>query len=399
MKTNISVKKQVWLAIILGTVSATGPLSMDMYLPALPDMAQSLHTQTSVLQLSLSACLIGLALGQLVVGPLSDRYGRKKPLIIGFALFGLVSLLISMTDSIYLLIGLRFIQGLAGSSGQVLSRAIARDLFSGPLLTKFYSMLSAVNGIFPVLSPVLGGIIIQFTSWQGIFIVLAIIGLLVVLALFGGIKETLPTTARSTGGILSTMNSIGDLVKNGRFLRMIISAGLVTGGLFSYISASSFVFQNYFHMSVQNFSFLYALNGIGIAVGSIIPGFFANRISESKQTKTILTSTLITSLLLIGSWYLFRSLPVVIILVFLIVTQFGILFTLMTSIVMNMGTQNGGSVSALFGLSQNGIGSLMSPLVGLFGIATYLPMAVAIMICILLSLILFNSLSTSTSQI
>ncbi|WP_268912188.1 multidrug effflux MFS transporter [Lentilactobacillus sp. SPB1-3] len=399
MKTNISVKKQVWLAIILGTVSATGPLSMDMYLPALPDMAQSLHTQTSVLQLSLSACLIGLALGQLVVGPLSDRYGRKKPLIIGFALFGLVSLLISMTDSIYLLIGLRFIQGLAGSSGQVLSRAIARDLFSGPLLTKFYSMLSAVNGIFPVLSPVLGGIIIQFTSWQGIFIVLAIIGLLVVLALFGGIKETLPTTARSTGGILSTMNSIGDLVKNDRFLRMIISAGLVTGGLFSYISASSFVFQNYFHMSVQNFSFLYALNGIGIAVGSIIPGFFANRISESKQTKTILTSTLITSLLLIGSWYLFRSLPVVIILVFLIVTQFGILFTLMTSIVMNMGTQNGGSVSALFGLSQNGIGSLMSPLVGLFGIATYLPMAVAIMLCILLSLILFNSLSTSTSQI
>jgi len=179
---------------------------------------------------------------------------------------------------------------------------------------------------------------------------------------------------------------------------MIISAGLVTGGLFSYISASSFVFQNYFHMSVQNFSFLYALNGIGIAVGSIIPGFFANRISESKQTKTILTSTLITSLLLIGSWYLFRSLPVVIILVFLIVTQFGILFTLMTSIVMNMGTQNGGSVSALFGLSQNGIGSLMSPLVGLFGIATYLPMAVAIMVCILLSLILFNSLSTSTSQ-
>ncbi|GAY72478.1 hypothetical protein NBRC111893_624 [Lentilactobacillus kosonis] len=259
-------------------------------------------------------------------------------------------------------------------------------------------MLSAVNGIFPVLSPVLGGIIIQFTNWQGIFVVLAIIGLIVVIALFGGIKETLPPTERSTGDVLSTINSIGDLIKNGRFLRLIISAGLVTGGLFSYISASSFVFQNYFHMSVQSFSFLYALNGIGIAIGSVIPGFFASRISEAKQTKTVLITTLITAFILIGSWYSFRSLSVVIVLVFLIVTQFGILFTLTTSIVMNMGSHNSGSISALFGLAQNGIGSLMSPIVGLFGIATYLPMAAAITACILLSLILFSSLKISENQ-
>ena len=393
MKSNISGKKQAWLAFILGTVSATGPLSMDMYLPALPQMATDLHTQVSVLQLSLSACLIGLALGQLIVGPLSDKFGRKKPLIIGFALFGIVSLMISMTNSITLLIGLRFIQGLAGSSGQVLSRAIARDLFSGPLLTKFYSMLSAVNGIFPVLSPVIGGIIIQYTSWQGIFVVLAVIGLLVVLALFCGIEETLPTNERTGGGFISTIASIGSLVKNGRFLRLIISAGLVTGGLFAYISASSFVFQDYFNMSVQNFSFLYALNGIGIAIGSIIPGFLASRVPETKQTKIVLMTAFISSLLLVGSWYTVRSLPIVIVLVFLIVTQFGVLFTLTTSIVMNIGSRNGGSISALFGLAQNGTGSLMSPIVGLFGTATYLPMAVAIAICMILSFTLFSTLN------
>ncbi|MDN6436360.1 multidrug effflux MFS transporter, partial [Lentilactobacillus parabuchneri] len=379
MTSKPKLKNQLWLVFILGTISATGPLSIDLYLPALPEMTRDLHAQPSLIQLSLSACLIGLALGQLISGPLSDKYGRKKPLMVGFFIFGLVSLMIAYSHSAYLLILLRFIQGLAGASGQVLSRAIASDLFSGPLLTKFYSLLSAVNGIFPVISPVIGGFMIRYVEWQGIFILLAAIGFILVIALWLGVKETLPVEKRIQGGAGKSIGRMFQLLKNSKFVRLIIATGLVSGGLFSYISASSFVFQNFFHMSVQGFSLLYALNGIGIAVGSAIPGALAGRFSEAGQTKVILTSTFLTSILLTLSALFLNNLPLVIILVFLTVTQFGMLFTLTTSIIMNLTLHNNGGLSAMLGLSQNAIGGLMSPLVGLMGTNTYLPMAVAIM--------------------
>ncbi len=393
MATSPSSKKRVWLIVILGVVSATGPLSIDLYLPALPAMAQNLQTQTSLVQLSLSACLLGLAIGQLVAGPLSDKYGRKKPLLIGFLVFTLMSLLIAVSHAIWLLIGLRFVQGLAGASGQVLSRAIVSDLFSGPLLTKFYSMLSAVNGIFPVISPIMGGYIIKFVDWQGIFIVLAVIGLLITLAVWLGVKETLPVKNRIAGSPLNSVIEMLQLLKNGKFVKLVLGSGLIYGALFSYISASSFVFQSDFHMSVASFGFLYALNGIGIAIGSAIPGFLASRISEATQIRIILSSTLVTALILILSSFMFSHLVIVIGLVFLLVLQFGMLFTLTTSVVMNLTLQNSGGISALLGLSQNAIGSMMSPLVGLLGTQTYLPMAVAIALCIGLSLVLFTGLT------
>lgn len=392
MNTNLKLGNKIWLVFILGTISATGPLSIDLYLPALPEMTRDLSAQPSLIQLSLSACLIGLALGQLISGPLSDKYGRKKPLMIGFFIFGLVSLMIAYSSSVYLLIGLRFIQGLAGASGQVLSRAIASDMFSGPLLTKFYSMLSAVNGIFPVISPVIGGFMIRYVEWQGIFILLAVIGFVLVLALWLGIKETLPQEKRISGSPGKSIGQMFKLLKNSRFVRLVLATGLVSGGLFSYISASSFVFQNFFHMSVQNFSLLYALNGIGIAIGSVIPGALAGHFSEAGQTKVILTSTFITSVLLTLSALFLNNLLLVIILVFLTVTQFGMLFTLTTSIIMNLTLHNNGGLSAMLGLSQNAIGGIMSPSVGLMGTGTYLPMSVAIMGCMGLSLFLFSTI-------
>lgn len=399
MNSTPKLKNKIWLIFILGTISATGPLSIDLYLPALPEMTRDLNAQPSLIQLSLSACLIGLALGQLISGPLSDKYGRKKPLMIGFFIFGLVSLMIAYSNSVYLLIILRFIQGLAGASGQVLSRAIASDMFSGPLLTKFYSMLSAVNGIFPVISPVIGGLMIRYVAWQGIFILLAGIGFVLVLALWLGIKETLPPENRISGSPGKSIGQMFNLLKNSRFVRLVLATGLVSGGLFSYISASSFVFQNFFHISVQNFSLLYALNGIGIAIGSVIPGALAGRFTESNQTKFILTSTFITSVLLTLSALFLHNLFLVIALVFLTVTQFGMLFTLTTSIIMNLSLHNNGGLSAMLGLSQNAIGGIMSPLVGLMGTGTYLPMSLAIMACMGVSLGLFSTIHNKQQQL
>ncbi|MCT3400422.1 multidrug effflux MFS transporter [Lentilactobacillus hilgardii] len=395
MATTPSLGKRIWLVFILGTISATGPLSIDLYLPALPEMTRDLQTHASLIQLSLSACLLGLAIGQLISGPLSDKYGRKGPLIVGFLSFGMVSLLIASSHSVYLLIGLRFIQGLASASGQVLSRAIASDLFSGPLLTKFYSMLSAVNGIFPVISPIIGGYIIKYVEWQGVFILLALIGFIVSIAIWMGIKETLPFASRISGSPINSIIEMFSLLKNTKFVKLVIASGLVYGGLFSYISASSFVFQNYFHMNVANFGFLYAMNGIGIAIGSAIPGLLATRVSESQQIRFVLGSTFMTALALISSWFLLNNLLTVTILVLLMVFQFGMLFTLTTSVIMNLSLKNSGGISALLGLSQNAIGGIMSPIVGVMGSQTYLPMAISIAGCIGLSLILFLKINSS----
>ncbi|WP_252902773.1 MFS transporter [Paucilactobacillus hokkaidonensis] len=161
---------------MLGTLSAFGPLSLDMYLPGLPVIQQSLNTSASLVQLSISTCLIGLAVGQLFIGPLSDRIGRKPPLLAGLILFTLTSLMLTQISNIWWFLLIRFIQGLAGSAGQVLSRAIAKDMFSGKRLTQFYATLMAINGIFPVIAPIVGAAVLSFFPWQTIFLLLTIIG-------------------------------------------------------------------------------------------------------------------------------------------------------------------------------------------------------------------------------
>lgn len=390
MALKSSKLKTLWLVLILGTVSATGPLSIDLYLPALPQMASELNAPASLIQMSLSACLIGMALGQIVIGPLSDKYGRKLPLIIGFAFFGIISLLITYSTSVYLLIGLRFFQGVAGSSGQVVSRAVARDLFSGNQLTKFYSMLSAVNGIFPVISPVIGALIIRYVDWKGVFFVLAIIGLIVTLCLIIGLKETLPKDKRIAGNLIKSLGQMVQLLKDASFTRLILIAGLISGALFSYISASSFVFQDYFHLSITHFSFLYAVNGSSLALGAILPGKLANHYPAHKQLQMVLLTNLMVACGLLASYFLFNNLQLVIVLVVIIMFLLGMLLTLMTAIVMNSNDHNIGGTSALIGLSQNAMGSFTSPIIGILGAAAYSSMAALIIGCLLISWLLLK---------
>ena len=212
--------------LILGTLSATGPLSIDLYLPALPQMMRQFQTSTSLIQLSLTACLLGLAFGQLIAGPLSDHYGRKKPLLAGFLVFAVASFLIALTHSVTMLIVMRFIQGL--------SRAVARDLFSGHALTNFYAILNAVNGVFPIIAPIIGGFMIQFVPWEAVFILLGVIGLVLSGLIVIGIPETLKPENRLRGPIFATFKSFGTLVQMPGFMRNIMITGLVYGCLFSF---------------------------------------------------------------------------------------------------------------------------------------------------------------------
>lgn len=380
MDNPLTRRREIWLTFLLGTVSATGPLAIDLYLPALPQMRTQFATNASLMQLSITSCLIGLALGQLIAGPLSDQYGRKRPLIIGFLLFGLVSLAIAFIHSISLLIGLRFIQGIAGASGQVLARAVARDLFHGQKLTRFFALLNTVNGVFPIIAPIIGGFMIRYVDWQAVFILLALIGVAIAAAVTWGLKESLPLSKRQTGGYSASFLAMGQLITQPAFWPLILATGLVYGALFSYISASTFVFQTGFGLPPQTFSLLYAFNGLGIVVGSNLPGRLAKRYSNHQQLTGLLLAAMATSALLLLSLLFPANVWLVIGLVLLLVVLIGALLTLTVTVIMDRATQNAGGASAIIGLSQNACGGIASPLVGMTG-SSYAAMAIMLFTC------------------
>ena len=217
-------------------LSTFGPLSLDLYLPALPELAADLGASTSAAQLTLTSCLVGLAAGQVVAGPLSDRFGRRRPLLIGLAAYALASIACAFAGSVAVLIGLRLVQGLAGAAGLVIARAVARDLYEGRALVVFFSRLVLVAGLAPVIAPVLGGQLSRVMSWRGIFGVLAAFGVALLLAGWFGVRETLPLERRVTGGMVEALRGFGILLRDRLFVGAALSAGLAGASLFAYIA-------------------------------------------------------------------------------------------------------------------------------------------------------------------
>ncbi|MEF2966012.1 multidrug effflux MFS transporter [Paenibacillus sp. M1] len=365
-------------ALILGSLSAFGPLSLDMYLPALPKMAGDLHTSASMVQLSLTACLLGLALGQLVVGPLSDTRGRRAPLIISMAAYAVSSLLCVFAPNAAILNVLRFIQGLSGSAGIVLSRAIVRDMYSGTELTKFFSLLMLINGAAPILAPIFGGLLLTFVSWRGVFVVLTLIGVLMLLSVLLGQPETLPKDRRKTGGLTGTLSTFGRLLRDRLFIGYCLCQGLISAAMFGYISGSSFVFQNIFYVSEQTFSLIFALNGLGIIMASQITGRLAGRINESFLLRFGIALAAIASLALLVGVLLDGGIAAILIPLFFVVSSVGIVNTSSFTLAMQNQQDAAGSASALLGLLPFILGALVAPLVGLGGGQTSLPMALVI---------------------
>jgi DHA1 family bicyclomycin/chloramphenicol resistance-like MFS transporter len=363
--------------ILLGVLSAFSPLAMDLYLPGLPELQTDLHTSTSLAQLTITASLLGLAFGQVLVGPWADRIGRRKPLLWGTLLFAVSSALIVAAPNIWILILLRLIQGLAGSTGIVLSLAVITDLFDGKNLTKQIAINQTINGVFPVLAPVLGGVIIAIADWQMTFWILAALGAL----LFFGVLVGLPETLRVNPNGLekgSVTAGFGQLVRNRQFVLYALTQAFMTAGLFAYISGSSFVLQKIFGLSVTMFGFVYALNGLGIAIMASVSGQLAGKIGEYRTLCWFITVGFLGGVLLIGSLFLPRHLVFVLVPLFLIVSTIGGIISMTTALGMQGQQENAGSASALLGLARYALGGLMSPLVGLFGEGTYLPMAIII---------------------
>ncbi|MDN9009333.1 multidrug effflux MFS transporter [Brevibacillus laterosporus] len=370
--------KRLWLAIVLGALSAFGPLSLDMYLPALPAMATDFQTTTSAVQLSLTACLLGLSLGQLFAGPLSDIQGRRKPLLVGLAIYAVASILCVFSTSIWALVALRFIQGAAGSAGIVISRAMVRDIYVGPELTKFFALLMLVNGVAPIAAPIFGSQLLLFTPWEGVFVVLGAIGIIMLLVVLFGLPESLPVERRSTGGFKNTLVTFKNLLADKMFMGFALSQGLVIAAMFAYISGSPFVLQNMFGVSAQMFSVFFAINGLGIILASQITGKLAGKISESKLMISGLILAAIGGVSLLIVILLGAGLYAILPPLFIIVSCVGIVSTAGFSLAMQSQGKAAGSASALLGVLSLIFGALLAPLVGIGGSGTAVPMGVVI---------------------
>uniref|UniRef100_UPI00406C9FD0 multidrug effflux MFS transporter n=1 Tax=Paenibacillus sp. FSL R10-2778 TaxID=2954659 RepID=UPI00406C9FD0 len=373
-----SRKQRLQLAVILGSITTIGPLSIDMYLPALPTLVDDFGTTAALVQLSLTFFLLGLASGQLVAGPLSDVYGRRRPLLIGMFIYAVSSVLCAFSPSIGLLIVLRFIQGLAGSVGVVVSRAAVRDLYSGSELTKFFSLLMIVNGLGPILAPVIGGQLLRVTTWQGIFLVLFAAGIIFCLTILLRLPETLPKERRSKSGLKGTLLTFKVLLGNRKFMGYALSQGFVTASMFAYISGSSFVLQNIFAVTPQVYSLIFAVNGIGIIITGQIAGRLAGKVSETKLLLSGLLLCTMGGVLLLLTILMGGGLIPILICLFAVVSSVGIVGATSFSLAMQDQGEAAGSASALIGLIPLLLGSCVAPLVGLGGVDSALPMAIVI---------------------
>lgn len=390
---------RLWLAFILGSLTAFGPLSIDMYLPGLPRLTEELHTSTSVAQLSLTACLVGLALGQLLVGPLSDSRGRRKPLIVALVIYSIASLLCAYSPSIWILIFLRFLQGASGAAGIVIARASVRDMYSGTELTKFFALLMLVNGAAPILAPIVGGQLLNFVTWRGVFVVLFVIGLLMWFAVMFWLPETLPASRRSSGDLKNTLATFKTLVIDKEFMSFAFTQGLISAAMFAYISGSPFVLQDIFGVSPQMFSVIFAINGIGIIIASQVTGRLAGKVADMKMFMFGLcmaafggVALLIVVLAGLGIMFVIPAL-------FLVVSSVGIVGTTSFSLAMEKQGEKAGSAAALLGLLPFIFGAIAAPLVGIGGSATAVPMAVVIAICDISAITFFMIMNKKKKEV
>ena len=369
---------RVQLIVILGALSAFGPLSLDMYLPALPALAADLSASAAEAQLTLTACLLGLACGQIVAGPLSDALGRRRPLLAGLVGYTLASLICAAAPSVPVLVLLRLLQGVAGAAGIVIARAAVRDLFSGADVARFFSLTMLVNGLAPILAPVIGGQVLRLTSWRGVFVVLTVVGLLLVLSALLGLPETLPAGRRRSGGLRATLHTYRRLLADPALMRYSLASGLAMAAMFAYIAGSPFVIENLYGVSPQRFSLIFGTNAFGIVVLSQIGARLVARAGAGRLLAAGLGVSLLGSLLLLASVTLGAGLAGILPAFFLIVASIGLIGPNATALALADHPQTAGSASALIGVMQYIFGAVVAPLVGLGGMATAMPLAVVI---------------------
>jgi DHA1 family bicyclomycin/chloramphenicol resistance-like MFS transporter len=374
------------LLLVLALLTAVGPLAIDMYVPGFPAMSASLHTSGSAVQLTLTAFLTGVVVGQLVIGPLSDGVGRRRPLIAGCVGFSLTALACALVPGIAALLVARFVQGVAGAAGMVLARAVILDRFRGHDVARYIALLGQIMSVAPVVAPILGSGITSAWSWRAVFLTLSVIGVLLATGVIVKVPETLPPERRHPGGLRGTFRAMGRLARHRAFLGNTLVLGFSSAALFAYISGSSFVFERVHHLSAGMYALVFAVNSAGqLAAGAVFSRMARHirmntllTVSVAVATAGALAQVVITAVAgenIAASWAT----------QFVIMSAFGAAVPAAITLGQNLGRTAPGAASALLGGLQFALGALASSLVGIFGETGSLPMASIMLGALILS--------------
>lgn len=365
----------LFLMVFLGALSAFGPFISDFYLPTLPSLASVFSTTPSMVQLGLTASMLGIAVGQLLVGPVSDKYGRRPLLVASLLLFSLASVAIIFSPTIEFFNVCRFLQGLGGSGGIVMSRSVATDCYSGQELAKTLAIVGTINGIAPVIAPLVGGMVANTVGWRGIFLILLVIGV-GLLACCSRFRESLPRENRIKGSTLKVVGGFVKVLRQPLFSTYIAVFGLAYGVLFSYISSAPFIVQNRFGFSEMQFSMVFAVNAIGTAIGSGLTMRFKkvqNAALFSTAGMTVFALMQLVALFVSDSFMVYETIT------FLMMFSMGFIFPSVTTLAMTEGRQAIGAASAILGAVGFVFGGIVSPLVGLGDMA--LSSVIVMLVC------------------
>jgi MFS transporter, DHA1 family, multidrug resistance protein len=335
-----------------------------MYLPALPSLQSHFHATASQVQLTLTACLIGLALGQMLAGPLSDSYGRRRPLLVGVGAFALASLLCAVAPSIALLTVGRLVQGIAGSAGIVLAQAVVRDLYSGTAMLKFFSTLMLVNGAAPILAPVVGSQLLRVTGWQGLFVVLAGIGVALFVGVYVDLPESLPAERRRSASLGETTRAFRALAADRRFVGYALAGGLGFAAMFAYISGSPFVAEQVYGLSPQAFSVFFGVNALGIILIGQVNGWLAGRVAPARLLQTGLVQCAVGGAGLIAVTVAGLGFWPTAVCLWVVVASMGFVLPSTAALALAEQADNAGTASAFIGVTRFLFGALAAPLTG-----------------------------------
>ncbi|AMB60513.1 multidrug effflux MFS transporter [Microterricola viridarii] len=383
----LSARQRLVYVLVLGALTALGPFTIDLYLPAFPMLETELGVSASAVQLTLTGTMIGFGLGQLIVGPWSDKVGRKLPLILATLVHILACVGAAMASDIFVLGGFRLLQGFGAAAGGVVAMAMVRDLFGGKPLVKMLSRLALVNGLAPVLAPVIGSQLLLVTDWRGIFWVLAAYGAVVVLAVWLWIVETRPKADRA----LSAHSTVGARFKavlsDRVFVGTAIVGGMVFTGLFAYLSASTFLFQQVHGFTPQEYGLLFGANSIGVIIGVQ---------TSSRLIRTVIGPQWILAITTAMMAFLGIAIMVLdatgaglwgtIIPLWFFITMCGFSFPCVQVIALNGHGQEAGTAASLLGATNFGLAGIISPLIGMLGVSTALPMGAVMTVTSLIAI-------------
>lgn len=375
--------------ILFGALTAIGPLTIDMYLAAFPAVADDFAVSSSMVQLTLTATLAGLALGQLFLGSISDAFGRRRPLIVGLVLYVAASLVVAVTSSFALLFAMRFVQGFTAAAGMVLAMAMVRDLYAGSVLARLLSRLMLVSGVAPVIAPTIGAQFLAFSTWRSMFYALGAFGLLLAVLALILVKETLPESRRTQAGIMPALRSYGVLLRSSRYLGVVLTGSIAMGALFTYISAATFVYQDLYGFSVQLYAIVFAAGAVMITGGSQLNASLVGRFHPVNILRTAMAGGTFFGVVMVilaatdaNKWAFIGVLMAALVCM-------GMVMPNTPTLALHEHAARAGAAAAFLGAMQFLAGALLAPVTGLFPQDSAVPMAAQMLACFAVGSLVF----------